>query len=248
MKAALEWQIAMGADEAILEAPVDRYALPAPPPKKASSPVDPTQEDKVDAVALAAAAAGAAADLEALRAAMEAYELCELKRGARQLVFSDGQPAARVMIVGEAPGRDEDLQGKPFVGRAGQLLDLMFSHIGLSRQSSDAETALYITNVLPWRPPGNRDPDPVEIAMMRPFLERHIELAAPDILLLMGNAACMAVLELRGIQRLRGQWATGFGRPALPMLHPAYLLRQPAAKREAWADLLALRARLMSGG
>ena len=244
MKAALEWQIAMGADEAILEAPVDRYALPAPPPKKASSPVDPTQEDKVDAVALAAAAAGAAADLEALRAAMEAYELCELKRGARQLVFSDGQPAARVMIVGEAPGRDEDLQGKPFVGRAGQLLDLMFSHIGLSRQSSDAETALYITNVLPWRPPQNRDPLPDEIAMLLPFLKRHIELIDPDIIVAMGNHSCQALLGRRGITRLRGSWTEALGKPVLPMFHPAYLLRTPEAKREAWADLLSLKARL----
>ena len=244
MKAALEWQIAMGADEAILEAPVDRYALPAPPPKKASSPVDPTQEDKVDAVALAAAAAGAAADLEALRAAMEAYELCELKRGARQLVFSDGQPAARVMIVGEAPGRDEDLQGKPFVGRAGQLLDLMFSHIGLSRQSSDAGSALYITNVLPWRPPQNRDPLPDEIAMLLPFLKRHIELIDPDVIVAMGNHSCQALLGRRGITRLRGSWAEALGKPVLPMFHPAYLLRTPEAKREAWADLLSLKARL----
>jgi DNA polymerase len=244
MKALLDWQVAMGADEAILDAPVDRYSLPAAQSPKAS-PVPPAVENKVDAVALASAAANAASDLATLRAAMEAFEHCELKRGARQLVFADGQPNARVMIVGEAPGRDEDIQGKPFVGRAGQLLDLMFSHIGLSRQSPDAETALYITNVLPWRPPQNRDPQPDEVAMMLPFLERHVALIDPDVLIAMGNHSCHALLGQRGITRLRGNWTEAMGRPCLPMFHPAYLLRTPAAKREAWADLLSLKARLM---
>ncbi|NNF90992.1 MAG: uracil-DNA glycosylase [Boseongicola sp.] len=245
-KAMLDWQVAMGADEAILDAPVDRYALPDPPRKaqKAAAVTAPPQDHKVDAVALSQAAARAAADLPALRAALEAYEHCDLKLGARQLVFSDGQPNARVMIVGEAPGRDEDIQGKPFVGRAGQLLDLMFSHIGLSRQSPDAGKALYITNVLPWRPPQNRDPKPDEVAMMLPFLERHVDLADPDILIAMGNHSCQALLGRRGITRLRGNWAEAFGKPVLPMFHPAYLLRTPEAKREAWADLLSLKARL----
>ena len=148
------------------------------------------------------------------------------------------------MLIGEAPGRDEDMQGKPFVGRAGQLLDLMVSHIGLNRASPDPAAALYITNVLPWRPPQNRDPKPEEIAMMLPFVERHVELANPDLIVLMGNHACQALLGRRGITRLRGQWTEAMGRPALPMLHPAYLLRNPAAKREAWADLLSLQARL----
>lgn len=244
MKAALDWQLAMGADEAILDAPVDRYALPEPQPKKAAAVPLPPVEQKIDAVAVSQAAASAAADLAALRAAMDAYELCELKRGARQLVFSDGKPNAKVMIIGEAPGRDEDLQGKPFVGRAGQLLDLMFSHIGLSRQSPDAETALYITNVLPWRPPQNRDPQPDEVAMMLPFLKRHVELVDPDILIAMGNHSCEALLGKRGITRLRGTWDEALGKPVLPMFHPAYLLRTPEAKREAWADLLSLKARL----
>ena len=148
------------------------------------------------------------------------------------------------MLVGEAPGRDEDIQGKPFVGRAGQLLDTMFAAIGMGRASPDPDHAIYITNVLPWRPPQNRDPKPEEIAMMLPFVERHIELAAPDLLVLIGNHACQALLGRRGITKLRGQWTEAAGRPALPMLHPAYLLRNPAAKREAWADLLELQAKL----
>jgi DNA polymerase len=148
------------------------------------------------------------------------------------------------MIVGEAPGRDEDMQGKPFVGRAGQLLDRMFDAIGMGRAHSDAAQALYITNILPWRPPQNRDPSPAEMAMMLPFVTRHIELAAPEIVVLMGNISCDGLLGRRGITRLRGQWQEVQGRPALPMFHPAYLLRQPAKKRETWADLLALKARL----
>ena len=243
MKAALEWQLAMGVDEAILDAPVDRYKAPEPP-VKAPAPPPVVQTEEVDAVAVSQAAASGATDLAALRAALEAYELCELKRGARQVVFSDGQPNARVMIIGEAPGRDEDIQGKPFVGRAGQLLDLMFSHIGLSRQSLDAGSALYITNVLPWRPPQNRDPRPEEIAMMLPFLKRHVALIDPDVIVAMGNHSCQALLGRRGITRLRGNWTEALGKPVLPMFHPAYLLRSPEAKREAWADLLSLKARL----
>ena len=160
------------------------------------------------------------------------------------MVFSDGVPGARDMIIGAAPGRDEDIEGKPFVGRAGQLLDLMFSHIGLSRENAEKEAALYITNVLPWRPPQNRDPQPDEMAMMLPFLQRHVELAAPDLIVAMGNHACQALLGKRGITRLRGNWAEAFGKPVLPMFHPAYLLRTPEAKRDAWADLLALKERL----
>jgi uracil-DNA glycosylase len=248
MKAALEWQIACGADEAILDAPVDRTVVVSDPPEvKASlaqTPMVMPPPLDVDAVAVSRDMAAAAPDLDALRAAMEAYDHCELKRGARQLVFADGVPGARVMIVGEAPGREEDLQGKPFVGPAGQLLDLMFRQIGLSRASPDTERGLYITNVLPWRPPQNRDPLPDEMAMMLPFLERHVELAGPDLIVASGNHACMALLGQRGITRLRGSWTTAFGRPVLPMFHPSYLLRTPEAKREAWADLLSLQARL----
>lgn len=255
--AALEWQIELGADCAILDQPLDCYDLPdqlekprlpepvAAPPARAAAPV--AAPVGPDPVAVARQAAGAAASLTALREAIEGYDLCDLKKGARSTVFADGNPAARVMIIGEAPGREEDQQGKPFVGRAGQLLDRMFAAIGLSRATPDAQASVYITNVLPWRPPGNREPEPAEIAQMLPFLARHVELADPDVIVLMGNAACLAALGQRGITRLRGAWAEAFGKPALPMTHPAYLLRTPAAKREAWADLLALRARLNGG-
>lgn len=250
MKALLEWQLEMGASEAIGDAPVDRYALPAQTPKKpapatkAAPPAPPAPAPAIDAVAAARQAAGAVDDLGGLQAAMQDFELCELKRGARNTVFADGNPGARVMLIGEAPGRDEDMQGKPFVGRAGQLLDKMLAAIGLSRAEGDAANAAYITNLLPWRPPQNRDPTPDEMAMLVPFLERHIELAAPEILILMGNTPCQALLGRRGITRMRGNWAQVLERPAMPMFHPAYLLRNPAAKREAWADLLEIKARL----
>ena len=240
--AALAWQVELGVDECIGDAPVARYATPAPVAAKAAAVAAPLVEKTEDPVTAAAAAAAAAADLPGLRAALAAYEHCELKRGARNLVFSDGVPGARVMIVGEAPGRDEDREGKPFVGRAGQLLDRMLGAIDLSREAS-----VYITNVLPWRPPQNRDPKPDEIAMMQPFLHRHIALADPDVLVVVGNHACQALLGKRGITRLRGDWTEARGKPALPMFHPAYLLRNPAAKREAWADLLSLKARLRDG-
>ena len=253
MKAALDWQIAMGVDEAVLDAPVDRFAesaeaAAAKTPKTNSKVSDTAVETGPDAIAVSKVAAAAAADLESLRAALEAYELCDLKRGARQLVFADGFAGARVMIIGEAPGRDEDQAGLPFVGRAGQLLDLMFSHIGLARTSQDTQSALYITNVLPWRPPQNRDPKPDEVAMMLPFLEKHVDLANPDLIVAMGNHATNALLGKTGITRLRGNWTEALGRPVLPMFHPAYLLRNPAAKREAWADLLELSARLDGKG
>ncbi|MEM7752581.1 MAG: uracil-DNA glycosylase [Pseudomonadota bacterium] len=243
MRAALEWQVAMGVDEAILDAPVDRTVVPDKPaaPDIVATPVE---MPKVDAVSVARDLANAAADLDGLKAAMQGFDHCELRLGAKQLVFADGQPAARVMIVGEAPGRDEDIEGKPFVGRAGQLLDLMFSHIGLSRAAPHPEAGLYITNVLPWRPPQNRDPKPDEMAMMLPFLTRHVDLVGPDLIVAMGNHACQALLGKRGITRLRGNWGEAMGRPVLPMFHPAYLLRTPEAKREAWADLLALKHRL----
>jgi len=245
MKAALEWQIAMGADEAIAEEAIDRYGVEAPVPKtKAAAAVAAPIVDEVDAVAVAQTAANAANDLAGLEAAMAAFEHCALKEGARRLVFADGQATARVMIIGEAPGREEDTQGKPFVGRAGQLLDLMFRQIGLSRDATEAAAALYITNVLPWRPPQNRDPEADEMAMMMPFLRRHIALVDPDFVVAMGNHACQALLGRKGITRLRGDWSEAADKPVLPMFHPAYLLRNPAAKREAWADLLSLQARL----
>ena len=178
------------------------------------------------------------------QAALAAFQHCELRRGAKNLVFADGNPAARVMVIGEAPGRDEDIAGKPFVGRAGQLLDKMLDAIGMARAAENAAKSVYITNILPWRPPQNRDPLPDEIAMMLPFVERHVELVKPDVLILMGNISCLALLGRKGITRLRGNWVEALGKPALPMFHPAYLLRNPAAKREAWPDLLMLQDRL----
>ncbi|WP_412507623.1 uracil-DNA glycosylase, partial [Roseovarius sp. SYSU LYC5161] len=207
----------------------------------------PAPQQETDPVAVARDAANAARDLDNLQAALSGFELCELKRGARNTVFADGHPAARLMIIGEAPGRDEDMQGKPFVGRAGRLLDRMLAAIGHDRTAQDAEKAVYISNILPWRPPSNRDPNPQEIAMMVPFMQRHVALADPDIVVLMGNISCQAGLGQRGITRLRGQWAEAYGKPALPMFHPAFLLRKPHAKRDAWADLLELQARLRTG-
>ncbi|MBK5934517.1 DNA polymerase [Rhodovulum imhoffii] len=240
-KALLEWQVELGVSEAIGDAPVNRYEEETQPVAAPQSP--PVSPPADDPVAGARAAATAAGTLEALCTALAAFEGCDLKRGARSLVFADGTPAARVMVIGEAPGRDEDIRGKPFVGRAGQLLDKMFAAIGLGRDRA-AEHGLYITNVLPWRPPQNRDPQPEEVAMMLPFLHRHIELAAPEVIVLMGNHSCGALLGRKGITRLRGNWAEVAGLPALPMFHPAFLLRNPAAKREAWRDLLMLQARL----
>ena len=245
-RALLAWQLELGADEPVGDVPVNRYDLAPEGPKPAVRGADPVLAPvAADPVQVAGVAVGAAGDLADLAERQAAFDLCELKKGARNFVFADGNPGARVMIIGEAPGRDEDLEGRPFVGRAGQMLDRMFAAIGLSRTSPDTGTAIYITNVMPWRPPANRDPDAAEIAMMLPFLTRHVELADPDLIVLMGNTPCAAALGTRGILRLRGKWTTAFGRPALPMTHPAYLLRTPLAKREAWADLLELKARLM---
>ncbi len=247
-RAYLDWQIELGADECMLDTPLDRYALPeklAKPSRAAEKPhltKGPVAMQSRDAVAEAQQIAAAAGTLEALRAGMQAFDLCDLKRGARNMVFADGIAGAPVMIIGEAPGVEEDRTGKPFVGAAGQLLDRMFAAIDMGRDRSDAP--IYITNTLPWRPPHNRDPKPEEIAMMKPFLLRHIELAAPKVLVIMGNWACQALLAKRGITRLRGTWTTAVDLPALPMCHPAYLLRNTAAKREAWADLLTLQAAL----
>ena len=192
---------------------------------------------------MARALAEGARDLPALAAAMDGFD-CELKPGARHFVFADGTAGAPLMVVGEAPGRDEDIQGKPFVGAAGQLLDRMLAAIGRDRTDPDPARAVYITNVLPWRPPGNRRPETPEIDRWRPFLQRHVELAAPRVLLVLGNSPALALLNRGGITQIRGQWTEAAGRPALPSFHPSYLLRNPPAKREAWADLLALNARL----
>ncbi|HRV64583.1 MAG: uracil-DNA glycosylase [Rhodobacteraceae bacterium] len=252
-RALYEWQVELGVDEAIGDDPVNRYEaeaerhateVQAAMAARPAAPSAPPQPEPVDAAAAAAVAAARAATLEDLASCQGAFDLCDLKKGARNFVFADGNPEARVMIIGEAPGRDEDIEGRPFVGRAGQLLDRMFAAIGLSRVAHHPDEAIYITNIMPWRPPQNRDPEAAEIAMMLPFVQRHVELARPDLIVLMGNTACAAALGKRGITRLRGNWTQAFDRPALPMNHPAHLLRTPSAKREAWADLLSLKAKL----
>jgi uracil-DNA glycosylase len=251
--AALAWQVDLGVSDIIGEDPLDRYDLPEPvklpdpvalpakaPPPRAAPEAHPSAEVALQAATQAAAAANTLKDL---REALARFEHCDFKRGARNLVFADGNPKARVLILGEAPGVEEDREGRPFVGRAGQMLDRMFAAIGLTRQSPDPATALYITNVLPWRPP-NRDPSPDEIAMMRPFVARHIQLINPDVVVVLGNTPLQAALNTTGILRHRGMWSEAFGKPVLPMAHPAYLMRVAAAKREAWADLLSLQAKL----
>ena len=245
--AMLDWQIDLGADEAILDTPVDRFVLEPvalAAPERAAPPVAlPEAAPAVDAVAAARDAANGATDLPGLRAAMEAFGHCPLSQTARSFVFADGLPSARVMIVVDAPALDEDRQGMPVAGQAVQLLDRMLAAIGLSRGADDPAHAVYITPMLPWRPPQDRAPVPDEIAMLAPFLRRHIELAAPRVLVLMGNHPCQGLLDRKGINRLRGDWTEVMGRPALPMIHPADLLRKPQEKARAWDDLLSLQAR-----
>ena len=188
-------------------------------------------------------AAAQAGTLDELRAVLAAFEGCSLKGTATQLVFADGNPEGRVMVVGEAPGADEDRQGRPFVGRSGQLFDRMLAAIGLDRSH------VYIANIVPWRPPGNRTPTPQEVAICMPFIARQIALADPDVLVCLGGSAAQGLLGSKdGILRMRGRWhdfETGRRSiKAMPMLHPAYLLRQPAHKKLAWADLRALRKAL----
>lgn len=223
----------------------DAPRRPLPPPlPEASRPLNPALAADASAVASSAAQSAAAArNLDELRAALEAFEGCALKTTATQLVFEDGARTARVHLVGEAPGADEDREGRPFVGRAGQLLDKMLASIGLDR------TSVYISNVVPWRPPGNRTPSPLEVAACLPFTRRQIELVRADFVICLGAPSMQALLEIKdGILKTRGRWMVygGDGRqvPAMAMLHPAYLLRQPLQKRLAWRDLRALRRAL----
>ena len=256
--AALRLQVEWGADEALAEMPVDRAAIPsAQPPAQPSvatrvaAPPAPAIASRSAAVALLPAGPAAAArlaeearDLDALRAAIAAAD-SPLKDTATNLVFADGAPGSGLMLVGEAPGADEDRLGKPFVGTSGQLLDRMFASIGLDRSKD-----FYVTNILPWRPPGNRTPTDAEVNLFLPFVLRHIALVRPRHLVLLGGVAAKALLRAKdGITRLRGRWHAlegegGVRLPALPTLHPAYLLRNPAAKRDAWADLVLLRRTL----
>ncbi len=264
----LALQASFGVDEVWAETPQDRYtehgkkASPASPPRQGASatpgesrqrlapytsnqPVPVALMSQVAAMASARELADACTNLEELADAMMNFEGSTLKQTATNLVFGDGNPGAPTMWIGEAPGADEDRLGKPFVGVSGQLLDLMLTAINLDREHA------YISNILPWRPPGNRKPTTAETEVFLPFLQRHIELVAPDILVLVGGTAASTVLRRpEGITKLRGRWLTypvgGREISVMPIYHPAYLLRQPALKRDAWRDLLAIKTRLQS--
>jgi uracil-DNA glycosylase len=252
-EAILRWHVDAGVDLAIDDAPHDRFAeskevarrpaasvpdRPAPasaaPPGRVASPTPPK-----DATESARLLAASARTLEELRAVMDTFEGCSLKATATQLVFADGNPRGGLMLVGEAPGADEDRQGKPFVGRAGRLLDKMLAAIGLDRSQA------YIANIVPWRPPGNRTPTPQETAICLPFIYRQIELAAPRVLVTLGNPSTQTLLNTKvGIMKMRGRWAScmiaGRAIPTMPTLHPAYLLRTPTQKKLAWRDVQAI--------
>jgi DNA polymerase len=268
--ALLRWYADAGVEDCSLEEPQDRYALSARPapaalpaatppvvargmgeaPVARTAPVVPQPRAPVPLesprlVEDARAAAASAHTLAELEAVIRAFEGCTLKRLAKNTVFADGVAGAPVMVVGEAPGEDEDRTGKPFVGVSGQLMDGMFAAIGMSR-----ERDLYITNILPWRPPGNRTPSVGDSAICVAFARRHVELARPKILVLAGGVAAKNMLETeQGITRLRGKWfdytlSDGTRIPAMPLFHPAYLLRTPGGKRQAWMDLITIAKRL----
>lgn len=254
----LRWYLDAGADEAIGEVAVDRFAASAKPASPAvvappspsrtapaASPAEPRSMAPLQDGATAAHLAAECRDLAQLRQALEAFDGLALKRTAISTVFADGNPEAGIMCIGEAPGQEEDRQGLPFVGRSGKLLDRMLGSIGLDRETA------YITNVVPWRPVDNRKPTAEEVATCLPFVIRHVELVDPKVLILFGGAAASSLLARHeGINRLRGRWfdfsSPGLPRPvpAMATFHPAYLLRTPAAKREAWRDLVAIRKRL----
>ncbi|MBI3710667.1 MAG: uracil-DNA glycosylase [Proteobacteria bacterium] len=259
--AALRWLIDMGADEAIGDATFDRLGAIAAFPQVISAPrrepgrpplpdgaSPPPRPAALSAAQSARTLAAAARTLAELQAAIAAFDGCALKTTATNLVFADGTPQARIMLVGEAPGADEDRLGKPFVGVSGQLLDRMLAWIGLDRSK------IYITNILPWRPPGNRAPTSAEIALCLPFVERHIELVDPALLVLLGATAARTLLgTTEGIMKLRGRWLSyaspGLSRPVpvLATFHPAYLLRSPSQKRESWRDLLSIKNKIKIG-
>lgn len=192
--------------------------------------------------------ARSASSMEELRQLLAAFDGCNLKSTAKTLVFADGNPQADIMFVGEAPGREEDLEGLPFVGRSGRLLDMMLAAIGLDRSRA------YIANVIPWRPPGNRTPTPIETEICRPFIERQVELANPKVLVTLGGPSAKVLLHAsEGVLRMRGTWkshttAAGVTIPAMPTLHPAYLLRNPSHKRLAWRDFLEVKVKLRELG
>jgi len=247
--ALLRWYVEMGADEAIGAAPVDRLnQTPRPAPMPVTPPrfAAPSLPIMTNPPAAVGASTPSAPDLAALEATVRAFDGCGLRRTATNTVFADGVPGAPLMIIGEAPGADEDRIGLPFVGRSGQLLDRMLAAVGLSRK-----TNVYITNVLFWRPPGNRKPTTEEIASCLPFVRSHIALARPKILLLAGGTAAGTLLgRTEGIMRLRGRWCDlaipGLDRPVttIASYHPSFVLRTPGRKNEAWRDLLAIEAKM----
>lgn len=253
----LNWLVEAGADEALAEAPVNRLVAKAPAPvaTPASSRPIPARAPATapavltdDPIGKAQTTAAAATSLEELRAALVSFEGCTLKSGATNTVFADGMPQSRVMLIGDAPGRDEDRIGKPFVGPAGQLLDKMLASIGLDRTRN-----AYITNVINWCPPNNRDPSPEEAAACLPFLRRHIELVDPAVIILLGTVAARYVVGTQdGIMKLRGHWMdyrVGDRMvPLMPTLHPTYLLHQPAHKKLAWQDLQAIAVKIRALG
>lgn len=269
LESLLRWYVDQGIDEAIGEDAIDRFAAPAPQPTPvpvlqrtpaaptpihpapaaAAPPRGPVPIESPQLVEDARALAQRCNSVEELEAAVRAFEGCALKRTAKNTVFADGVVGSPVMVVGEAPGADEDRLGKPFVGVSGQLMDRMFEAIGMSR-----ERDLYITNILFWRPPGNRTPTLAEQAICMAFTRRHIELARPKVLVLAGGTAAKSVLDTtEGIMRLRGKWTNlslddGSAVPTLPTFHPAYLLRTPASKRQSWSDLLSLDKKLRELG
>lgn len=261
-RALLRWYAEMGVDEAVSPSPSDFYSWTNIPPAAAPSPMvamaagsqksggqsssgaSGNDLSTDEAIAAAEKAAAACDSFEALDKAVRRFDGCPLKEGAKNTVFTDGVPGSDLLVIGEAPGRDEDRLGKPFVGRAGQLLDNMLAAIGRSRNDNTL-----ISNVVFWRPPANRTPAATETAVCRPFVDRLIEITAPKAVLIAGGAPLQALLGVTGIMRARGVWReieTAGGRrfPALPMFHPAFLLRQPASKRLAWADLQNLAKRL----
>ena len=260
---ALAWLAEMGAGEVIGEQPVNRLVqvaatAEAPSSRRRPGPMVELGPAPVRVPLAPMARADAAKDvascqtLDDIVASLSDFDACPLKKTATNLCFADGNPEARVMLVGEAPGRDEDIAGKPFVGKSGQLLDRMLAAIGLSRSSPDAASSVFITTTIFWRPPGNRTPTAAETTMCLPYLLRAIDIQQPDFIVCLGATPAQRLTgRSDGILRMRGKWletiVSGRRIPLLPTLHPAYLLRQPAQKRLAWRDLLSLRQMLDAG-
>jgi DNA polymerase len=264
--AMIEWLVDMGADEIVGDIPINRLAaakaapeaearkpgpLPSIQPKALAGEFRGAPSSQAQASSDAAQMAAECMTLADIEQALMRFDACPLKKTATNLCFADGNPEAEVMLVGEAPGRDEDIQGKPFVGRSGQLLDRMLQAIGLSRHGETPQNSVFISNVIFWRPPGNRTPTDQETLMCLPFLRRAIEIKQPRLLVCLGAIPTQRLIgRSEGILKLRGRWfdfASGQGSiPLLATLHPAYLLRQPAQKRLAWRDLLSLKRKLKS--